>query len=101
MAQRILILVADDDEIINLSPLTYLDTLYYELWYRIVGSGSYNQVTIYSPLETFTVPSPAGDVPCIVISPLPDSTDYEYQVRRFNTDNVPSSWFTGTFTTGS
>lgn len=90
-----------DVEVISSSPLTYVDTLYYELFYRIVGTATYNQEIFYSPLPTFQIASPAGDMPCLVLSPLPDATDYEYKVRRFNSDNESSEWFESTFTTGS
>ncbi len=103
MAQRRLIYIADDHSIINSSPLTYLDTLYYETWYRIVGSGNdtnaWNQQIDYSPLQTTALASPLVDMPYIALQPLADATDFEFKVRRFNSDNQASEWFEGTFST--
>lgn len=76
-------------------------TLYYELWYRIVGATNYTQITANYPLPIYTSVSPAINSAYIGIGPLADSTDYEYKVRRFNNDNQPSDWDEGTFTTGS
>jgi len=100
MAQRILLFVPSDDEPVSMSPLTYIDTLYYELQYRIVGTTGWTPHIEYSPLPLYTSVSPAGEIPYISIPLLPDNTDFEYQLRRFNSDNQPSDWFTGTFTTG-
>jgi len=101
MAQRILLYMPSDTEVISVSPLTYVDTLYYELWYRVQNTANWTQQITYSPLEEFPVGSPVTDTPCIVISVLADATTYEYQVRRFNSDNQASEWYSGTFTTGS
>lgn len=101
MAQRILIAITDDNSIISSSPLTYLDTLYYETFYRIQNTANWTQQIDYSPLEEQTFGSPATLQPAIVISPLADDTTYEYQVRRFNSDNEASEWVSGTFTTGT
>ena len=104
MAQRRLIYVADDNSIVSSSPLTFLDTLYYETWFRIQGSGNetnaWNQQIDNSPLPTISIASPAGDMPYISLQPLPDDTTYEFKMRRFNSLNQASEWFEGTFTTG-
>lgn len=100
MAQRILLYMPSDGAVLTPSPLTYIDTLYYELWYRISGATNWNQSIFYSPLPEYMVGSPLTSMPCIVLSTLPDSTTYEYQVRRFNSDNEPAEWFADTFTTG-
>lgn len=76
-------------------------TLYYELWFRIVGATNWTQQTYSYPLPTYTSVSPVVDSAYIGIEPLADATDYEYQVRRFNVDNQFSDWVEGTFTTGS
>jgi len=99
MAQRILLFMPSDEGVVTVSPLTYIDTLYYELQYRIVGTSNWAQLIQYSPLAKYNVGSPLSEIPCIVVSPLPDATDYEYQVRRFNSENEPSEWYSGTFTT--
>lgn len=100
MAQNILIPIADDNEVLNASPLTLLQTLYYELWYNIVGNTNATQLIADSPLDLYTTVSPAGSTPCIVIGPLPENTSYQFKVRRFDLNNNPSDWYSGTFTTG-
>lgn len=101
MAQRILIPITDDNSIISSSPLTYMDTLYYELFYRIEGTANWTQQINESPLELYPLGSPITDTPAIVIPLLADDTTYEYQVRRFNSRNEASDWESGTFTTGT
>ena len=101
MAQQIYIPVVDDNEILSESPLVILDTKYYEVWYRQTNNSNWSQLIANSPLPEFTTVSPAGSTPCIVISPLPDATDYQFQVRRFDSNNNFSAWTSGTFTTGS
>lgn len=88
MARAAIIPIIDDDP---------LDTLYYEIWYRIVGNANYTEETRTSPLPVQTVTSPAGDYPVLILSPLADNEDYEYQIRRFNLNNEFSDWETGTF----
>lgn len=104
MAQRRLIYIADDNSVLTPSPLTILDTLYYETWYRIVGSGNvtnaWNQQIDESPLATIDTISPVATMPYISLQPLAEDTLYEFKVRRFNSDNQASDWFEGTFTTG-
>lgn len=102
MAQQQLIPVIDDGEILSSSPLIILDTKYYELWMQISGGTSpWSQFIFNSPLPLLTTDSPAGSTPCIELAPLPDNTLYNFKIRRFNSDNIPSDWVTGTFTTGS
>lgn len=84
MAQTTYIPITDDSSATN----------YYELF--LDGVTQYVQ---YSPLPQFLAGSPAVLTPCIMLEPLPDSTTYSYQVRRFNFDNTPSKWTTGNFTT--
>lgn len=100
MARQIFIPVVDDNEILSESPLTILDTKYYELWYRQTNNPNWSQLIANSPLNDYTTVSPAGSTPCIIIAPLPDSTSYEFQVRRFDSNNNFSEWVTGSFTTG-
>lgn len=101
MAQQVYIPIGDDNEIISESPYAVLDTKYYELWYRQNNNANWSQLIANSPLDEFEAVSPAGSTPCIVISPLPDSTSYLFQVRRFDSNNNFSEWATGAFTTGS
>jgi len=91
MAQLERIYIADDTN----------STLYYEVWYRIVGTTTWTQETFAYPLPVYVSVSPSVNSAFIGLQPLADGTDYEYQVRRFNNDNQYSAWFTGTFTTGS
>jgi len=101
MAQLVLIPITDDNEVLSSSPLVILDTKYYELWYRQAGNGNWSQAIFTSPLKEFnTLSSQSTLVPCIVLSPLPDTTAYEFQVRRFDSDNNASDWASGSFTTG-
>lgn len=100
MAQRRLIYVEDDNSEISPSPLTILDTLYYETWFRVQGTQGWNQQIDYSPLNTYEVAtSPPSEMPCIVLAPLADGTTYEFKTRRFDSDNNFSEWFEDTFTT--
>ncbi len=101
MARRIRLYVPSDIEVINVSPLTYVDTLYYELFFRITGSLNWNQQITYSPLPTAMLGSPVAETPYIQLIPLADQTIYEYQLRRFDSDNQPSDWFTGTIDTNA
>jgi hypothetical protein len=91
MAQAVRLYIGDDTNA----------TLYYELWYRIDNTTAWTQVTYNYPLPIYTADSPAFSSSYILISPLADSTVYEYQVRRFNNSNQNSDWDSGTFTTGS
>lgn len=100
MARQVRIPITNDDEIISESPLVYADILYYELWYRVQNTANWTQVITYHPLTEYLVSaSPVSYAPCIVLNNLPNGVTYEYQVRRFNSDNVPGEWVSGTFTT--
>lgn len=102
MPQQYIQPVTDDGEILSSSPLLILDTKYYEVWLQIDGNPNWAQYIIDSPLQILAVTtSPVTHVPCIVIEPLPDNTKYNYQIRRFNSNNQASAWDTGSFTTGS
>jgi hypothetical protein len=98
--QQEFIPIMDDGEILSVSPLTILDTKYYELWLQQVGNSNWSQYTFSSPLPMYQTASPYGSTPCIVISPLPDNTQFNYKVRRWNSLGQCSNWTTGTFTTG-
>lgn len=74
-------------------------TLYYETLYNIVGQNQQTQVITNSPLPDLTLVSPWGVVPYVEITPLPDATAYQYQMRRFDASGNYSPWTTGTFTT--
>lgn len=76
-------------------------TLYYECFYRQDGNPNYSRVVPTSPLIDFVTLSPAGSTPCISLGPLPDNTDYNFKVRRFDLNNNPSAFTSGTFNTGS
>lgn len=101
MSQQLIMPVIDDGEVLSSSPLVILDTKYYELWLQIDGNSNWAQYIIDGPLLLFTTTSPSGSHPCINIEPLPDTTKYNYQVRRFNSNNQASAWVTGSFETGS
>lgn len=100
MARQLLIPILDDGEVISSSPLVILDTKYYELQLRITGNPNWTQYINNSPLPLYPTGSPAMNVPAILISPLADATSYDYMIRRFNSNNQPSAWVTGTYTTG-
>jgi hypothetical protein len=95
MAQQIRLFITQDTD-------TLIDTLYYEIWYRVLSNGGWKQGIFYSPLPTVTAAlSPWTDVPAILLAPLNDATDYEYKIRRFDSNNQYGIWTVGTFTTGS
>jgi len=98
MARQVRIPITNDDEIISTSPLTYADILYYETWYRITDSANWTQQIDYHPLEEYlTAVSPETYQACIVLNNLADDTDYEVQIRRFNSDNTAGEWVEDTF----
>ena len=100
MSRRVYIPVLDDEEVINPSPLTLMDTLFYETLYRIDGNANYTQQIDRPPLAEYVVASPSGTFPCIVIRNLPVNTDYEFSVTRYNSLNENVGTTTGTFNTG-
>jgi len=78
---------------------TVPQTVYYETNYRIVGNPTYTVQYDNHPLPTKVLLSPWGLMPYVQLPPLADSTAYEFQMRRFDSNGNPSLWFTGTFTT--
>lgn len=90
MARAVIIPILDDDP---------NDTLYYEIWYRIVGNANWTEETRTSPLPEQVSSSPAALYPVLILSPLADNEDYEYQIRRFNYNNEFSDWVSDTFNT--
>ena len=76
-------------------------TLYFEVWFRIVGATNFTQQVFDHPLPVYQSVSPVIDSAFIGLQPLADSTDYEGKMRRFNIDNQFSDWEDFTFTTGS
>lgn len=99
MAYQVLIPALDDNEILSSSPLIVLDSLYYEFFYKKTTDQTWTQKVFDSPLPMFDLGSPMFTVPCVVLDPVDDSSVFNYQVRRFDHDNNPSKWTSGTFTT--
>ncbi len=97
--KRIFIPILDDGLITNPSPLTILDTAYYETWYKPTTTQTWLQQVDISPLPVKMFASPGVVEPYIILSPLPGSTNYQYQIRRFDSDGNFSQWVTGNFTT--
>lgn len=101
MSRRVIIPIVDDGSVISSSPLTLMDTLYYETLYNIQGNANQTQQIDRPPLNEYSVASPAGTYPCIVIRNLPVDTDYEFTITRYNSLNENVGTTSGTFNTGS
>lgn len=77
------------------------NTLLFELQFRITGGTNWTSLTYNHPLPIYQSVSPAINSAYIQVQPLADATEYDYRIRRVDTNNQASDWVTGTFTTGS
>lgn len=90
MAQSVFIPVPND---------TTVPTRYYETLYNIVGNPNQTQKISNSPLPLLEIASPWAEVPYVEISPLPDGTDFQFMMRRWDLVGNFSDWVTGNFST--